>query len=90
MLTGMVSPHTVISQVNDTNSLEGGTSAAYSPNVPAKKGKKGNLLSNLGAFGREHMTEKDWEAKFELLLAEDLIDLPPHLEQEQLYFTDPN
>jgi hypothetical protein len=36
------------------------------------------------------MTEKDWEAKFDLLLSEDLIDLPEHLREEQLFFNDPN
>lgn len=35
------------------------------------------------------MTEKDWDAKFELLMSEDLIDLPPHLREEKLYFTNP-
>jgi hypothetical protein len=54
-----------------------------------KKNKKGNL-PGLGSYGREHMTDKDWEAKFELLLSEDLIDLPEHLRQEHLYFDDPN
>jgi hypothetical protein len=83
----MITPHTVLSQANEANPTE---NPGYSPNIPAKKGKKGNLLGNLGAYGREHMTEKDWDAKFELLLSEDLIDLPPHLEQEHLYFTDPN
>lgn len=36
------------------------------------------------------MNDKDWEAKFELLMSEDLIDLPAHLREEKLYFTDPN
>lgn len=44
----------------------------------------------MGSVGREHMTEKDWEAKFELLMSEDLIDLPLHLREEKLYFDDPN
>ncbi len=57
--------------------------------MPGKKGKKNNLLSNLGAYGREHMTDKDWESKFELLLSEDLIDLPENLQREHLYFKDP-
>jgi hypothetical protein len=36
------------------------------------------------------MTEKDWEAKFELLMSEDLIDLPPALRNEELYFEKPD
>jgi hypothetical protein len=36
------------------------------------------------------MTEKDWEAKFEMLMAEDLIDLPDNLRVENLFFDDPN
>lgn len=36
------------------------------------------------------MTDKDWEAKFDLLMGEDLIDLPAHLSEEKIYFTDPN
>lgn len=39
---------------------------------------------------RENMTEKDWEYKFELLLSEDLIDLPLDYFDEQLYYNDPN
>jgi hypothetical protein len=55
-----------------------------------KKGKKSGLPGMGGNISREHMTEKDWEQKFELLLSEDLIDLPPHLTEEKLYFSDPN
>ena len=36
------------------------------------------------------MSERDWDSKFEVMLAEDLIDLPPHLREEKLYFNDPN
>jgi hypothetical protein len=36
------------------------------------------------------MTDKDWEAKFELLLSEDLIDLPESLREEHLYFNEPD
>jgi hypothetical protein len=51
-------------------------SADNQPVVATKgKGKKGSLPGH-GAYGREFMTEKDWEAKFELLMIEDLIDLP--------------
>jgi hypothetical protein len=52
------------------------------------KPKKG--MPGPGNYGREHMNDKDWEAKFDLLMREDLIDLPPHLREEKLYFTDPN
>ena len=47
-------------------------------------------MPGLGSYGREHMTEKDWEAKFEMLMAEDLIDLPDNLRVENLFFDDPN
>jgi hypothetical protein len=36
------------------------------------------------------MNDRDWEGKFDLLMSEDLIDLPPHLSEEKLYFSDPN
>lgn len=48
------------------------------------------MITSPGAFGREFMTDRDWDGKFELLLSEDLIDLPPHLKEEKLYFSDPN
>ena len=48
------------------------------------------MLPGLGNYGRENMTDKDWDAKFELLMSEDLIDLPPHLQEEKIYFDDPN
>jgi hypothetical protein len=54
-----------------------------------KKGKKGQL-PGLGSYGRDHMTDKDWEAKFELLLSEDLIDLPDKLREEHLFFDEPD
>lgn len=38
-----------------------------------KPGKKGQQIQQLK---RETMTDKDWEAKFEMLMREDLIDLP--------------
>jgi hypothetical protein len=39
---------------------------------------------------RETMTDKDWDAKFELLIREDLIELPDDFYEEELFFTDPN
>lgn len=36
------------------------------------------------------MTDKDWEAKFEMLFKEDLIDLPEDFFDEELYYNDPN
>jgi len=36
------------------------------------------------------MNERDWDAKFDLLMSEDLINLPNHLEEEKLFFSDPN
>jgi len=36
------------------------------------------------------MTDKDWEAKFEMLMREDLIDLPEDFFDEELYYKDPN
>ena len=59
--------------------MDGGQGAAlHGSPVLGKKGKKGHL-PGIGSYGREHMTDKDWEAKFELLLSEDLIDLPDSL-----------
>jgi hypothetical protein len=55
-----------------------------------KKQKKNTHLLPGGHFSREHMNDRDWEAKFDLLMAEDLIDLPEHLGEEKLYFNDPN
>jgi hypothetical protein len=56
----------------------------------AKQKTKKGVIPGPGALGREFMSDKDWEAKFELLMSEDLIDLPPDLRNEELYFTDPN
>lgn len=39
---------------------------------------------------RENMTDKDWEAKFEMLFREDLIELPEDFFDEELFYTDPN
>jgi len=39
---------------------------------------------------RENMTDRDWEAKFEMLFAEDLIHLDNDFFDEELCFTDPN
>lgn len=36
------------------------------------------------------MTDKDWEAKFELLFSEDLVDLPEDFFDEELLYSDPN
>lgn len=36
------------------------------------------------------MTEKDWEQKFELLLKNDLIEVPDNYYNENLYFSDPH
>ena len=36
------------------------------------------------------MAERDWEAKFELLMKNDLIDLPENFYEETLHFSDPN
>jgi hypothetical protein len=58
--------------------------------VTHKKQKKNTNLGHGGHFSREHMTDRDWDAKFDLLMSEDLIDLPEHLSEEKLYFTDPN
>ena len=58
--------------------------------VTHKKQKKNTNLGLGGHFSREHMTDRDWEAKFDLLMSEDLIDLPQHLAEEKLYFTDPD
>ena len=36
------------------------------------------------------MTDKDWDAKFEMLYGEDLIDLPESYFEEELRYSDPN
>lgn len=36
------------------------------------------------------MTDKDWEAKFEMLMAEDLVELPEDFFDEDLLYSDPN
>jgi hypothetical protein len=36
------------------------------------------------------MTDRDWEAKFELLMSEDLVELPEDFFDEELYYKDPN
>ena len=36
------------------------------------------------------MTDKDWDAKFELLMNEDLVDLPEDYFTEDIYYNDPN
>jgi len=58
--------------------------------LSTKVKNKKTMLPGLGNYGRENMTDKDWDAKFELLMSEDLIDLPPHLQEEKIYFDDPN
>ena len=60
-----------------------------SPHTDHPKSKKAGMPGP-GSFGREHMLDRDWEAKFDLLMSEDLIDLPPHLREEKLFFSDPN
>ena len=39
---------------------------------------------------RTTMTQAEWEAKFDQLLAEDLIDVPEDYYEEQIQFTDPS
>lgn len=46
--------------------------------------------AQIQALKRENMTDKDWEAKFELLFNEDLIDLPEEFFDEELLYSDPN
>lgn len=36
------------------------------------------------------MTDRDWEAKFEMLISEDLIDLPKDFFDEDLFFDNPH
>ena len=36
------------------------------------------------------MTDKDWDAKFEMLFNEDLIDLPEDFFKEELLYNDPD
>lgn len=53
------------------------------------KNKKGNALQ-FQQLKRENMNEKDWEAKFEMLFAEDLIAVEDDFFDEDLCFQDPN
>ena len=60
----------------------GGPSGVY-------KSKKGNPLQ-FQQLKRENMNEKDWDAKFEMLFAEDLIAVEDDFFDEELCFNDPN
>ena len=53
------------------------------------KNKKGNALQ-FQQLKRENMNDKDWEAKFEMLFAEDLIAVEDDFYDEDLCFSDPN
>lgn len=48
------------------------------------------MMSGATIMQREYMTDKDWDAKFELLLSEDLIDLPKDLKEEKIFFSQPS
>ena len=36
------------------------------------------------------MTDKDWDAKFEMLIQEDLVEVPEDFFDEKLLYSDPN
>ena len=67
------------------SSIGGGSSVAKSK---ASFGGKKSLADK--ALKRETMTQSDWEAKFEELLEEDLVEIPDELLAEPLYYDDPN
>lgn len=71
------------------------TGGGVSSNLPTGgaaglyKNKKGNALQ-FQQLKRDNMLEKDWEAKFEMLFAEDLIQVEDDFFDEELCFDDPN
>lgn len=97
--------HIIFREDNDLFSLEdyakGASSIADASekpsigNLPAGgaagiyKNKKGNALQ-FQQLKRENMNEKDWDAKFEMLFAEDLIAVEDDFFDEDLCFHDPN
>ena len=54
-----------------------------------KSRKAANAIS-FQQLKRENMTEKDWDLKFEMLFAEDLIPVDDEFFDEDLCFKDPN
>lgn len=68
--------------IGGSNLPAGGATGIY-------KNKKGNALQ-FQQLKRENMNEKDWEAKFEMLFAEDLIAVEDDFFDEDLCFEDPN
>ena len=94
--------HIIFREDNDLFSLEDYAKGAASiadasdkpsmgGNLPAGgaaglyKNKKGNALQ-FQQLKRENMNEKDWEAKFEMLFAEDLIAVEDNYFDEELCF----
>ena len=98
--------HIIFREDNDLFSLEdyakGASSIADASDKPSLgstlpaggaaglyKNKKGNALQ-FQQLKRENMNDKDWEAKFEMLFAEDLIAVEDDFYDEDLCFSDPN
>ena len=80
----------IFSDMNQTqqfgNTLKSETSGMHT--TSGKGGlKKGQISTQMK---RENMTDKDWETKFEMLMNEDLIQLPDDFYDEELYYKDPN
>jgi hypothetical protein len=98
--------HIIFREDNDLFSLEdyakGASSLADASDKPSLgstlpaggatgiyKNKKGNALQ-FQQLKRENMNDKDWDAKFEMLFAEDLIAVDDDFFDEELCFNDPN
>ena len=57
---------------------------------PPATGGKAKKTQAIQQLKRENMSERDWEAKFEFLLGEDLVELPEDFFDEDLFFTNPH
>ena len=98
--------HIIFREDNDLFSLEDYAKGASSIADASDKPSLGGTLPTGGAAGlyknkkgtalafqqlkRENMNEKDWEAKFEMLFAEDLVPVEDDFFDEDLCFQDPN
>jgi hypothetical protein len=58
--------------------------------LPAISQHKSKKTTQIQQLKRENMTDKDWEAKFEMLFNEDLVELPEDFFDEELIFKDAN
>lgn len=76
----MVSNHTTMRELKTSNMDASEITQENVGYAPEKKSKLSKKAFRGEEFtGREFMTDRDWDAKFELLLSEDLIEAPPIL-----------